>query len=233
MGISLYLAMTAAEISACDTLPDMLAYMACHFSPYSTGLSNIPNTLPPQSVLIVNDRTPICGHDHKLIAYQLSQALEALQCGSLLLDFQRPDNPETEALCQYLTKQITCPIGISAPFAAGLDCAVFLPPCPLDQSLSEYLATWANRPLWLEIAAESLQISVDQEGSQYQYCPHDLSQELPHSDQNLFCHYRMDMTDSAVTFTLSRTAEDISTLVQHAKTLGVAQCFGLWQELAK
>ena len=233
MGISLYLAMTAAEISACDTLPDMLAYMACHFSPYTTGLSNIPNTLPPQSVLIVNDRTPICGHDHKLIAYQLSQALEALQCGSLLLDFQRPDNPETEALCQYLTQQITRPIGISAPFAAGLDCAVFLPPCPPDTLLEDHLAPWKGREIWLETAADFTKITVDKQGSHYACAPADPSIELPHTDPELICHYRIDLTDSSAVFTLGRADEDTALLLKKAEALGVTQCFGLWQELCK
>ena len=118
MGISLYLAMTAAEISACDTLPDMLAYMACHFSPYSTGLSNIPGSLPPESVLILNDRTPICGHDPKLITYQLTQALDELQCKGLLLDFQRPGCEESAVLAKQLINEVPCPVGLSAAYAA-------------------------------------------------------------------------------------------------------------------
>lgn len=232
MGISLYLAMTAAEISACDSLPGKLAYMACHFSPYSTGLSNIPDALPPDSILILNDRTPICGHDPKLIAYQLSQAMEQLQCSGLLLDFQRPAKAETESLCQQLTSQLSCQIGISAPYAVVSDGPVLLPPCPLDQHLEDHLAPWKQRPVWLEIAADSLQITADQNGSHFTglHTPPEL--ELPHQDTDLLCHYRIDISDSAAVFTLSRTKEDIPDLIQKAEALGVAQCFGLWQELS-
>ena len=232
MGISLYLAMTAAEISVCDAPPEKLAYMACHFSPYSTGLSNIPRKLPSQSVLILNDRTPISGHDHKLIAYQLSQALEELQCSSLLLDFQRPDNPETRVLCQHLTQTLTCPIGISTPYAAGLDCAVFLPPCQPDLVLGDHLAAWNGCELWLEIATQPLQITVDEIGSHYAYTPY-TALAFPHKDEELFCHYHIHAEDSSVTFTLCRTPSDIEALLQKAEALGVTQCFGLWQELCK
>ena len=45
MGLPLYLAMTAAELSAAEALPRKMAYMACHFSLYGTGLSNIPEQL--------------------------------------------------------------------------------------------------------------------------------------------------------------------------------------------
>ena len=232
MGISLYLAMTAAEISGCDAPPDKLAYMACHFSPYGAGLSNIPCSLPPESVLILNDRTPICGHDHKFIAYQLSQALEELQCSSLLLDFQRPDNPETAVLCQYLTEKLPYPIGISAPYAVGLDCAVFLPPCPLDQPLPEHLAPWKHRTMWLEVAYEALQITVDKGGSRYSHISSVPAAGLLHNEADLLCSYRIDMTESSAIFTLSRTGEDIDRLIEQAEALGVTHCFGLWQELS-
>ena len=47
MAIRPFLAMTAAEIRGTETLPPKTAWMACHFSPYSTGLSNLPKDLPP------------------------------------------------------------------------------------------------------------------------------------------------------------------------------------------
>ena len=46
MAIKGYLAMTAAEIAAAGAPAYGLAYMACHFSPYGTGLVNLPRELP-------------------------------------------------------------------------------------------------------------------------------------------------------------------------------------------
>ena len=42
MAIRQYLAMTAAEMTQAGSLPRHAAWMACHFSPYSTGLTNLP-----------------------------------------------------------------------------------------------------------------------------------------------------------------------------------------------
>ena len=58
MGISHYLAMTGVEIAAAEALPENIAYMACHFSPYGTGLTGAPEVLPKHSMLILNDRIP-------------------------------------------------------------------------------------------------------------------------------------------------------------------------------
>ena len=100
MALPLYLAMTAAEIRENPFLPGNTAYMACHFSPYGTGLSNLPRDLPPESLLILNDRTPIRGHDPQQIRDQLAQAMAQFQCLGLLLDFQRAGNDETRALVE-------------------------------------------------------------------------------------------------------------------------------------
>ncbi len=230
MGISLYLAMTAAEISACDSLPEKLAYMACHFSPYATGLSNIPDSLPPDSLLILNDRTPICGHDPKLISYQLCETIEMYQCSSVLLDFQRPDILETHDLCKLLIQQLPRPVGVSHVYAADLDCPVFLPPCPLDQDLEEYISPWRSHPIWLEVAADTMQITITNEGSHFSRATF-LEQALPYFDASLLCHYRIDMTESGVVFSLNRTSDDLSALISKAQALEISQCIGLWQEL--
>ena len=79
-----HLAMTAAEISYASKLPANPAYMACHFSAYGTGLSNMPTQLPKDSLLILNDRVPVCGHDHDLIPEQLRQLVQSLKCNALL-----------------------------------------------------------------------------------------------------------------------------------------------------
>ena len=75
MAFAQYLAMTAAEMMGNAPPAEGVAWMACHFSPYSTGLCNLPHALPPGSLLILNDRTPIHGHDASRVCRELSQAL--------------------------------------------------------------------------------------------------------------------------------------------------------------
>ena len=75
MPIPCYLAMTAAEYARAKELPGRLAWMACHFAPYGTGVVNLPQQLPEGSVLMLNDRIPICGHDPLLVADMLSRSI--------------------------------------------------------------------------------------------------------------------------------------------------------------
>jgi hypothetical protein len=142
MVLPLYLAMTAAEIRANTDSPPNIGYMACHFSPYGTGLSNCPMHLPEGSMLILNDRTPIHGHDHGLIADQLTELVEKLKCDSVLLDFQRADVPELSLLAQKLSASLPYPVGVSDLYAENLDCSVFLPPVMPDTPLTQHLASW-------------------------------------------------------------------------------------------
>ena len=79
MVLPLYLAMTAAEMYAVSSLPEKVAWMACHFSCYGTQLSNCPDSLPEGSMLIVNDRTPPAKHDPQRIIQQLTQLIEELK----------------------------------------------------------------------------------------------------------------------------------------------------------
>ena len=71
MAIAPFLAMTGAEMRNNSFLPEKIAWMACHFSPYGLGLSNLPRSLPPGSLLMVDDITPIGKHDPSIILDQL------------------------------------------------------------------------------------------------------------------------------------------------------------------
>lgn len=231
MAVSRYLAMTAAEIYAAQTLPPELAYMACHFSPYGLGLSNCPDSLPSGSMLIVNDRTPIGGHDPGVIAAQLCQLVERLKCGSLLLDFQRPDCEETAALCSVLAAQLTCPIGISHLYAADLPCPVFLPPPALNQPLAEYLTPWKEREVWLEAALESACITVTEQGSRYTPQVYGTPMDACFAEEVLHCRYRQAVAEDKILFHLYRTEEDLEALLGEAEALGVKKAVGLYQQL--
>lgn len=231
MAIRRYLAMTAAEILASGDLPPKIAWMACHFSPYCTGLSNLPKALPAGSLLILDDFTPICGHDPGEIAVQLEQRAEALECAGILLDFQRPGNPETAALAQYLTRTLPCPAAVSQPYAQGLSAPVFLPPVPHHISLREYLAPWQGREIWLEMALDAERITLTSLGAEFAGVSREEAKTEGFADTNLHCHYTAVTSESAATFTLWRTARDLEALLEEAEANGVTTAVGLYQEL--
>ena len=122
MEIPLFLAMTAAELKSAAPLSEHIAWMACHFSPYHTALSNLPHGLPKGSMLMLNDRTPPAGHDPKAVADSLTQTAQALECSCILLDFQRPGNEETASIVEAVLQQSECPVGVSCCYGEKLDC---------------------------------------------------------------------------------------------------------------
>lgn len=230
MAIRQYFAMTAAEIRANDHLPQELAWMACHFSPYGTGLSNLPKALPPNALLILNDRTPIHGHDAARIAQQLEDRMEMLKCRGLLLDFQRPGEPETTALVKHLTKALPCPVAVSDLYAQGLDCPVFLPPVPPDMLFSEHLAPWQGREIWLEMALDGIVLTLTETGAATVPLPPAEFRENGRREERLHCHYHIDVSDAEVRVTLWRAEEDWKELIEEAESLGITTAIGLYQE---
>lgn len=231
MAIRSFLAMTAAEFLSRTALPPNIAWMACHFSPYGTGLSNVPVSLPPGSLLIVNDRTPIRGHDPKSVEYQLRDFLEVCDCGGILLDFQRQNIPETAAMAVCLAKALPCPVAVSEGYAVGIDCPVFLSPLPHHIPLKEHLAPWQNREIWLEMALDSESIVLTEEGAEILPCSGDFP--CGHRDEKLHCHYSVTVTPHRAEFILHRTQEDLQSLLEKAEALGVTTAVGLFQELWK
>ena len=231
MGISHYLAMTAEEIAAAETLPEKLAYMACHFSPYGTGLMALAQDLPRQAMLILNDRIPFCGHDHQIIAAQLAQWIDHLGCSCLLLDFQRQDTPME--LVRFLRKALPLPVGISAVFAQELDCPVFLPPVPPDVLPEAHIAPWAGREIWLDAATEAVKITVDAQGSHREQASLADSQPLPFTHDALCCRYGTKLFSDRAVFTLQRTSEELPQLLEKAEALGVTAAISLYQEIKK
>ena len=181
-------------------------------------------------MLILNDRIPCRRHDHRLITEQLTQLIEALECGSLLLDFQQPGSAEAAALTKTLLDSLPCPIAVSKDYAKELDCPIFLPPVPPDVSLANYLAPWKGREIWLDVGMDGLNLTLTETGCE--------SASLPwpnlsggQADKILHTHYLISQTGNCVQFQLFRTKEDIHALLAEAETLGVHQAVGLWQEL--
>lgn len=227
MPLPLYLAMTAAEISKKSSLPPNLAYMACHFSPYSTGLSNLPTELPPDSMLIVNDRIPVQNHDPVKIREQLEQLIGRFRISGLLLDLQRPNEPQTRNIVKALL-ELPCPVAVTEQYADGLDCAVFIS-MPAHTPPEQLVKTWQGRSLWLEAATDPLCVTLTEEGAH-------VSQEAPPADypfrdDTLMCHYKTQVLEDQIRFHLRRDRQDLDDLLNHAPTLGFSCAVGLWQEL--
>ena len=225
-----YLAFTAAEMACCEILPAKIAGMACHFSPYATGLSNLPEQLPPGSLLILNDRTPIHGHDPKRIAEALRKAWEDLQLSGILLDFQALDCPDLKRLTDFLAGTLPCPVAATEAYAKDSDCIVFLAPPPINMPLAEYLTPWKGRTLWLEAAMLTQRFTITEAGCHVQTLP-SCPDTLPLFDRNLHCHYGITKTDRAMVFTMTRTKDDLFAHLQEAEGLGIPIAVGLYQEL--
>lgn len=225
MVLPLYLALTAAEFAVCSSLPQNLAWMACHFSSYGTGLSNLPPKLPEGAMVILNDRIPIHGHNPDTILRQLMD----LRPDCLLLDFQRPGVQETLNLTQILVRELPCPVGVSHIYGKELTCPVFLPPVPPDMPLEEYLAPWLGRKIWLEAALEGITCTITENGSTTSPLLHPPQDGL--AEESLHCHYKIDVNDSNAQIHLYRTAGDLQNLLKNAKNHGVTKAVGLYQEL--
>ncbi|MBE6975228.1 MAG: hypothetical protein E7436_07040 [Ruminococcaceae bacterium] len=226
----LYLAMTAGEFHSCRELPEKIAWMACHFSPYGTGLTNLPRKLPAGSLLILNDRTPVHGHDAGLIRETLAEVVEEQNCGGLLLDLQRPGCAEAAEVVRALV-DLPCPVAVSAPYALE-DGAVFLPPVPMLTPLETYLEPWRGRTIWLDLAPETTAVTVTESGTTIQPHPGRDLPPMPHRDDELRLHYGLELSPEAARFTLRRTRADLEDLLEKGKAHGVTTAVGLYQELS-
>ena len=233
MAIRQYLAMTGAEIENSDTLPPKIGWMACHFSPYGTGVSHLPRNLPPDSLLIFDDINPVHGHDPQTIAGQLARCVERLECGAVLLDFQRPGYAEAADVARVLVQSLPCPVGVAEPYARDLDCPVFPPPAPLNVPVEDWLAPWQGREIWLELALDAQTICLTAQGASVSALAHAPQNTDGFREARLCCRYRLELSDSRALFTLWRTREDLDALLDRSEALGVTRAVGLYQELGR
>lgn len=230
MAIPCYLAMTAAEVQAAAQLPEHTGWLACHFSSYSTGLSNLPRDLPAGSMIIINDRIPLHDHDPALILEQSLWLYEDLSPACFLLDLQRPKEPLAEKIASLLVEKLPCPVGLTHFYGKELACPVFLPPPPLYMPLEEYLQTWKDRPVWLEAVIEAATITVDADGSKL--LPAEIAplSEPIFEEESLHFLYHTNLLDKAVEFRLLRNQECLQKFLSHAEDLGVTLAAGLYQQ---
>ena len=227
MVIERYMAMTGAEMASAAPLPERAAWMACHFSPYSTGLCNLPAALPEGSLLILNDRTPIHGHDPERVCQELRKAISELACRGLLVDFQNPPTPESLALTSHLAAHLHAPLGLPPEYDAG-DSAVFVPAVPTLTPVAQYLSRWPGREIWLEVALGGQAVTLKADGAHFG------ENRFPqkgtvHGDKALHCHYTIEEQPDAFVFRTWRTMADLDALQEAAGQITLA--VGLYQEL--
>lgn len=231
MAIRPFLAMTAAEFQNCTVLPDKIAWMACHFSPYGQGLSNLPPTLPRGSALIIHDQIPIHNHDPEEITRQLISCIQSHDVSSIVLDFQRPDHPEALELVKYLSHTLPYPPVVADTYGERSDGPVFLSPLLPSVPLKAYLSPWEGREIWLDLGCWGEILTLTETGCNGTPLSPWESPEQGFPEENLHCHYQIRTTETAAEFTLWRTQKDLSALLEEAEALGVTNAMGLYQEL--
>lgn len=231
MVLPVYLAMTAAEMSASAEIPQNCAWMACQFSPYSAGLTAIPDILPTNAMLILSDCLPCQGHSPGLVCAQLAETVEQFGCESVLLDFQRDAEPESLAMVRAVAGALSCPVAVSEKYAEGLSCPVFLSPAPLHMELREYLAPWQGRDIWLEAALCQEDAAVTAHGTSFIPCFPPEQLDGGFYDAALCCRYRTAVTAPEIRFTLFDTHESLREKLALAASLGITRAVGLYQQL--
>jgi len=232
MVLPLFLAMNASELTRFSP-PQYCAWMACQFSPFGEGLTNLPPSLPEGSMLILNDRHPCQGHSADLIASQILDTITRFSCESVLLDFQRPDNPETELVVAAILSALPCPVCVSECYGKDLTCPILLGPCPLHIPLEEYLVPWKNREVWLEAGLCQQSVTVTRDGADFACCIPWEGHTGGFYENTLCCNYLTEAADDQIRFTLFDTADTLVKKLEKAHSLGVARAVGLWQELSE
>lgn len=230
MAIERFLAAVPAEIRESWGSVSHLAYMGCHFSASGRGLSSLPKALPRGSMLLLDDQTPIQGHDPQLVAEQLTQVVEKFACCAVLLDFQRPVTREAVHVARHLLEALPCPTGTTPPYAQKPRCPVCLPPVPWPMTLNAYLAPWQGWEIWLELSSQGECITLTAKGALCARLPQ-IPSTKPFLDDNLHCHYAHVSREDGICFCLWRTEEDLAALEQEAAHMGVTKTLGLWQEM--
>ena len=229
MPIPCYLAMTGGEFFCADRLPDKVAWMACHYSCYGTGLSNLPEELPEGSLIIVNDRTPPWQHDVGLITQQLLQLSETEKPFGFLLDLQRPDLSKNRELVRAVAHALPCPVAVSALYADEVDAPVFLPLLPTDMLLTDHMAPWSGRAIWLEVGLQTEVYTVTHRGCTLKSAADATLPDPVFDEEALFCRYHWTLSEKEAVFTLQRSEKEIDALLQKAE--GIDLAVGLYQQL--
>ena len=231
MDFHCYIAMTAAEFLYAEALPAYPAWMACHFSCYGTGLSNLPPQLPPAAMVIVNDRMPPDGHDPGYIAQQLQELKHEQEISCILMDFQRQGCDGSAAIAKRVFEALDCPVCISEGYAECTDGPVFITAPKPNQCLYDAISPWAGREIWLEAALETQIAHITKDGCQLTTAPFTGARDGAKTVPELRCGYHTEIFGDHASITLYRDAPQLELLLQDARAMGITRAVGLYQQL--
>ena len=233
MTLPLYLALTPSEMAEADLSSCHAAWMACHFSADSPGLSNLPRKLPEHSVILLDDSYPPQGHDPVQVRRELADLCEFLQCAALVLDFQRAGCPETRSVVQAVAEDFPCKVLVSEKYAHSCSCGVFLSSPPLHVPTAEYLVPWKGREIWLEAAPDGEEMMLTKDGCTLSSLADVVVLSHPMEEPRLHCSYEIETGPDFARFRLYRDQEHLYRLLEEAETLGVTGAIGLYQQLGR
>lgn len=229
MDFEIYLAVTGAELALASQNHKPLAWMGCHLSAGGSGISGVPVSLPPDSILVLTDQMPPQGHDPQQVAQELVDAAHQLNCSRILLDFQRPKSDAGNQIVDHILSLADCPVGVSEDYGEHFCCPVFLRPPPLWTALDDHIAPWKGREIWLEAAQEDALVRVTQAGSSYEAW--DDGGDYPFRDEQLQIAYKLETAPDCLYVFLHRGPKELQALLEKAKQLGISTAIGLYQHL--
>ena len=204
--------------------------MGCSFCSYSPGLNNLPEELPEGSLLVVSDQVPPQSHDPEYISQQLNHYIRERSLKGMILDFQRPYDPKTAEIVLALQDTLPCPVAVTPGYLKDWKGAVFLPPIPVNESVTDHLRPYDGRDIWLELDGAGTEFIVTSAGCTRQPYTQHLREPIFY-DEAICCHYDIQVFPDNATFRLVRTWEDQKNLVEAAQAMGVRLAIGLYQEL--
>lgn len=226
MGIPQYLAKTERETLLYPDDAGPIAWLGCSFG--KNGLTGLPEVLPAGSLLVLDDSVPMADQSIPDIADALQQTLAKFSCCGLLLDFQQQGCAQQRTLAEYLAAHLSHPIAAPQEYAPK-GCALFVPPVPPEIPIETYLAPWAGREIWLDMALSVRTLHLTAAGCSVS----DDAESDPTGDfydESLCCVYRIQKTDDGFLFRLARDHRCTRALLDRAAGLGVTAAVGLWQE---
>lgn len=229
MDFEIYLAVTGAELALASQNHKPLAWMGCHLSAGGSGISGVPASLPPDSILVLTDQMPPQGHDPHQVAQELVDAAHQLNCSRILLDFQRPKSDAGNQIVDSILTLADRPVGVSENYGEHFCCPVFLRPPPLWTALSDHIAPWKGRQIWLEAAQEDAVVTVTEEGGHYTVCDH--TGPYTFNSDKLQVAYRIETDPDQLRVYLHRGSKELQGLLHQAKQLGICTAVGLYEHL--
>ena len=221
-----YLALSEAEFSVCSHLPEHFAWLDCRFSSIDAGLTGLPKSLAPGGLLVLTDRTEPSGHSPRLVCRQLEAAVDTLGLSGVLLDFQRPAGAASRAMAEEICR-LPFPVGVTEAYASYTQGPVFLT-VPMLTPLSQVLAPYRGRPIWLDTCREEGILTLTAAGASYRVAPH--GKTPVHRDARLFCGYSYALTEKSLEVYLCRDLSHWAALLEKGREMGVERAVGLYQE---